>query len=236
MKRFGKAHRRSRTGAVAAADMIRRRRPHPASPEALPFSVRATISFLGVLVVCCAAIAICTIIAEPRREPSASLAQPGPITGVAALHPGLLREARWPFATTTDGPPRPGHTTSPRPQANRPVPLAPEANPGAGSMESAGQVVADLYARLAVDPASALNLLCPELSAEDAELVRAWEEVEAARALRVEPQRDDAVVSAVAATYPDGARVVLRHRITVDWHRSPCVGSIEMLTAGMHGG
>lgn len=229
MKRLSKEHRRTRATSTGTS-----RRPEVVASAPLPVVIRITISFLGVLIVCCAATAICTIVAKPPPQPSEPPPPAEPINGALALRPDLVRETVWPFNTSDGHPSQPGiePRQPPLPQAKPPATHGQLITPHAGSMEATAEVVTALYSRLAEDPARALDLLAPQLHAGDREaLIRAWQDVSAARSLLVDPRPGGVVVSEIGVDYPDGERVVLRHRVTVDWHLHPHIVTVDLLTA-----
>lgn len=207
--------------------------PDSAGPGSLPPTFRITISFLGVLLICCATTATAMLFTKPRQDLAATAVETAPISGPLALRPDLMRLAEWPFtanggfAVAQQQPP-PASSAQSRPQAFAPT----GARPDVGSMSSAELVVTDFYQRLDTNPAEAIALLHPLLCAgHHEELVRSWEATSSVRTLWVEARPGGSAEAEVEASYPDGERVVLRNLLTVDWRSTPRITSAELLTA-----
>ena len=155
MEQVSTGRRRSRSGAVSVAELIRRQ-PHAgddlgladeqlasasecAEEPSSPLAMRITVGVLGATLMCGSAGAASMIITRPpavspRHAPSAE-----PLHGVQALRPDLLRQAHWPFrenggyatARTDDT----GDDDQSGQHSQSPLSRMTSANPSAGSPE-----------------------------------------------------------------------------------------------------
>lgn len=200
--------------------------PDPAD-DALPLRSRIVLGSLGALLLLGAASVGATIIAEPAAAPGPA-SSAATIEGASALRPDLVRNAGWPFAdnggfATAAGSGGTAFAPEPAEQST--------ANPTAGSLGSALNLVNEFYRRLQHDPSSAVPLVDPGLLAgQRAELVRGWEAVESLQ-LRAQTKSVGVVLTEVEARYPDGHRVVLRQLLTVESGAHPKIVEAELLGA-----
>ncbi|GAA0525434.1 hypothetical protein GCM10011581_14520 [Saccharopolyspora subtropica] len=188
---------------------------------------RLAFGALGVVLMVGAAIAGAMILADPASAPR-PVTTTAPISGVLALRPDLVRDATWPF--TDNG----GVAAASGTGAVDEEPAAAvrsTANPTAGSEKSAINVVTEFYRRLEQDPPSATALVSPQLLAgQRAELLGAWTEVNSVQqSVRVDS--DGRVLAEIEAGYPDGHRVVLRQRLTVEHGIEPEIVGAELVSA-----
>lgn len=208
----------------------------PATPA------RIAVAVVAVVLLCGGTTAASMIIAQPLG-PAAHPNPPaaGPIHGIAALRPDLLRQARWPFTanggiSTQDGAatPDPALPHSPdrhlNAMAGETVEKAKVANPDSGSRRSARGVVHDFYRRLGTDPARASRLLSPDLlGAHASDLTREWERPASVSTRSVRVTANHIVRAEIVAEYPDGSRLVLQHLFTVQPDNAPTIIGVELL-------
>ncbi|QUH05065.1 hypothetical protein HUO13_33645 [Saccharopolyspora erythraea] len=193
-----------------------------------PLAARLVFGVLGVALVLGSAAMSSMIISRPAPVPTA---RPEPVDGVLALRPDLVRDARWPFTSPAPeaASPRSGDPVTPLTSAP-PMP-PPAVNPAAGSDRSAVLLVDELYRRLDSDPASAVELLAPELvDGQGAELAASWRDASSVRARPVSA-RAGTVVAEVELGYQGGDRVVLRHQFTVEPGVRQRISGAELVTA-----
>ncbi|MGW1676919.1 hypothetical protein [Saccharopolyspora sp. NPDC002376] len=192
-----------------------------------PLTGRIAFGTLGVLLLLGAASSTTTIVSKPADAPRPT-ASAAPIEGGLALRPDLVRDARWPFAANA------GFADSESDGDAAEQPEAPQlmtANPAAGSAESALTVVRDFYQHLPQDTTGALSMVSPDLVAgQQTSLSRAWREAESVQA-KPWSEPDGAVRADVEVQYPDGDRVVLHQRLTVEPDPAPKIDGVELLGA-----
>lgn len=105
-------------------------------------------------------------------------------------------------------------------------------NPAAGTPRAAVEAVRAFYRDLGSAPGTAVARLAPGvLLSPQAEVARAWSEATTVRPLQVRALGPNVVRSEVEVGYADGARLVLRHRITVTGDRRPVIVRAELLSA-----
>lgn len=153
---------------------------------------------------------------------------PAPIQGTQALRLDLLRQASWPFT------PR----ARPHRREHRPPPQGPHStgqwaiDPAGGSRASSINVVCAFYRLLHADPASAVSMSTPDVLGDDFTAVaRSWADATAVRPRHVQVQPDGSVLAEVLVDYPDGGRLLLKHRVTVRPGPQPSISRVELLMA-----
>lgn len=159
---------------------------------------------------------------QPSRQ------APAGIQGAQALRLDLLRQASWPFA-----PARRSHRQE---DPSLPPGLHPTGkwavNPAAGSRESSIKVVCEFYRWLHADPSVAVPLAAPGvLGDEFTAVARSWADVTVVRPRDVQAQPDGSVLAEVLVEYPDGGRLLLKHRLTVQPGPQPRITRIELVMA-----
>lgn len=217
--------------------------PRP-EPPPLSRTLRVTAALMGTVLLGIGTTLTSLILhGPPPGSAGAPIAQAPPVTGAQALRPDLLHRGPRPFTAGPDfarppgqqldlddllGAPRPG-TAPPRDTAA--MSGLSQANPLAGSTESAVQLVTEFYRLLGTDPGRAVTLVSPGLlGSQRTEIVRSWRGLTSVR-VQVEPLEGGSVVGELTAEHPDGRRIVLRHAFTVDVGTRPYIVGVELLTA-----
>ncbi len=188
----------------------------PATPA--PLLVRVALGTLCGVLLLGSAVAGGSITARFSTDVEAHEAAPH---GELAFRPDVLRGKR-------DGGMQ---QVAVRPPAPPGEPLS-DVNPAAGTPRAAVQAVRAFYRGLESDPGAAVARLAPGvLLSPRNEVARAWSEAATVRPVRVHALSAHVVLSEVEVGYADGARVVLRHRITVTGDRKPLIVRAELLSA-----
>lgn len=210
---------------------------HP-DPPALPRPLRMAGALMSVLLLC-GGVTLTSLILQrsPTNSPAPPASRATPITGAQALRPDLLHRARLPF-TAARPPPRESGQLRLEDLLGMPPaeaganPRLGQANPLAGSTKSAVLLITEFHRLLGTDPGRAMTLVSPELiTAQRAEVVRAWRALRSVRTQRIHSRRNGAVVATLTAEHPDGRRIMLRHEFTVDVGTRPYIVDTELLAA-----
>lgn len=207
-------------------------------------TARVMIGVIGGLLLCTSATATSLISTqETRAFPGPGARAAGPITGVAALRPDLLREAQWPFpdnggyASQRQGAPQPsdanpGDQTFTQPEPTPSPAGLTTARPDAGSTEAALNVVRDFYHLLGTNPSSALTRVSPSLlGTQGTELASSWKDITSVQPLRVLALRDGEVLGEVVARHADGSELDLEQKFTVERGPHPLIVNVELVSA-----
>jgi hypothetical protein len=193
----------------------------------------AKLATLGVAgAVLCGAVTIASVIAQQRRDPGQALRPSLQITGEQALLPDKLN-------TSLPQDPAPAPST---PAAVEESPSAPRTTPGAdtGTTASGGamtmgpandlELVREFYENLPESPATAFELLSPDLlDADLTQFLSSWSTVVAIDSVDV-AQQADGVLATVRMRLDDGGTLRVQQLLTVARSPRRIVG-VQLLSA-----
>jgi hypothetical protein len=198
----------------------------------------AKLASLGVAgAVLCGAVTIASVIAQQRRDPGQGLRPSLQITGEQALLPDRLDTSLPRFPA-----PAPSTPSTPKAVEESPIPSTPPATPGAdtgttasGSAMTVGpandiELVREFYENLPESPASAFELLSPDLlNADLTEFLSSWSTVAAIDSVDV-AQQSDGVLATVRMRLDDGGTLRVQQLLTVARSPRRIVG-VQLLSA-----
>jgi hypothetical protein len=218
------------------------RRPPARSAQ---FAKLATIGVAGVVL--CGAVAVSSMISHQRRENAQSAMRPSlQITGDQALLPDrldrTLPEAYAPAESPRQIPPAAEATVVPNTAPPSATPVTPVNAPPGGTTASADThgsqpapandlaLVREFYENLPASPATAFQLLSPELLHSSlGEFLQSWSGVVAIDSLDLS-QRADGVLATVRMRLLDGGHLHIQQLLTVAENPRRIVG-VQLLSA-----